>query len=254
MKIVLLQQDIEWGQPVPNRLKAEKTILSQRNADIFLLPEMFATGFAVNPSEMAEPADGPTLQWMKRLSKATDAAIVGSIVVKENECFYNRMYFVCPDGSTTYYNKRHLFSYGEEDKHFSAGKERVIVAFRGFRFLLQVCYDLRFPVFCRNRKDYDAILYVANWPTSRIRVWQTLLRARAIENQCFVAGVNRVGSDPACNYAGNSAIIDAYGQTLTECATETEEVASAELDLPRLQSFRKKFPVLNDGDSFNLNF
>src|SRR5574344_37257 len=111
MKIVLLQQDIEWGQPIPNRMKAEKTILSQRNADIFLLPEMFATGFAVNPSEMAEPADGPTLQWMKRLSKATDAAIVGSIVVKENECFYNRMYFVCPDGSNTYYNKRHLYSY-----------------------------------------------------------------------------------------------------------------------------------------------
>ena len=252
MKIALLQQDIEWGQPVTNRQKAEKIILEQKGADVFLLPEMFTTGFDVNPAEMAEPADGTTFQWMQHMSKATDAAIVGSFVVEENENFYNRMFFVCPDGSATYYNKHHLFSYGEEDKHFTAGTERVIVEFRGVRFLLQVCYDLRFPVYCRNRKDYDAILYVANWPTSRIEVWRTLLRARAIENQCYVIGVNRVGEDQKCAYCGCSAIISPYGQALFECMPNMEQTGASELDLSALEAFRKKFPVLEDADNFNL--
>jgi len=252
MRIVLIQQNIEWGKPLQNRQNAEQAISKHPGADLYLLPEMFNTGFSIHPQELAEPANGETLLWMKRLADETNAAIVASLMILENGKFYNRMFFVSPNGRTTYYNKRHLFSYGDEDKHFTAGQERVIVGFRGWRFLLQICYDLRFPVFSRNCKDYDAILYVANWPTSRLQVWKTLLHARAIENQCFVAGVNRTGNDPVCNYPGASAIIDAYGHTLAECQTNRQDVCSAEIDLEWLEAFRKKFPVLEDRDKFNL--
>ena len=252
MKIILLQQDIAWGKPIQNRINAEKAIFEHPGGDLYLLPEMFNTGFSIHPQELAEPADGETFHWMTRLSATTNAAIVGSMMVVENGNFYNRMFFVSPGGNTAYYNKRHLFSYGDEDKHFTSGRERIVVSFRGIRFLMQICYDLRFPVFSRNLKDYDAILYVANWPTSRLQVWKTLLRARAIENQCFVVGVNRTGNDPTCNYPGASAIIDAYGRTLAECQTNSEDTVSAEIDLEWLQAFRKKFPVLEDRDVFNL--
>jgi predicted amidohydrolase len=158
------------------------------------------------------------------------------------------MYFVRPDGTFDYYDKRHLFSYAGENKDYVAGDRRVVVELCGVRFMLQVCYDLRFPVFVRNHKDYDAIIYVANWPKKRRDVWQTLLKARAIENQCFVVGVNIVGSDKNCDYVGDSVIIDAYGNAIAECTPEMVGTAAAELDMEALNRFRKKFPVLDDAD------
>ncbi|MBQ9499349.1 MAG: amidohydrolase, partial [Bacteroidaceae bacterium] len=221
-------------------------------ADLYVHTEKLTTGFATEPEGIAEPEGSETLQWMKRKAQACDAAIAGSVAIEKEGKYYNRFYFVKPDGTVTYYNKRHLFTYGGEDKHFTRGQERVIVEFRGVRFLLLVCYDLRFPVWSRNRGDYDAMLYVANWPTPRVEAWKALLRARAIENQCYVAGVNRVGTDPSCEYCGGSAIISPYGQTLAACEDSQECVAEAELDMQALEAFRQKFPVLNDGEEFEI--
>jgi predicted amidohydrolase len=194
---------------------------------------------------------------MRQISHETGAALAGSVVVQSQGHYYNRFYFVCPDQEPVWYDKRHLFAYGGEDKHFTAGTRRVVVTYGDIRFLLQVCYDLRFPVFSRNRGDYDAILYVANWPESRIRVWETLLSARAIENQCFVIAANRVGDDPACHYAGGSAIIDAFGDPISRAEGSTEQWVSASLGLAGvgingLKLFRRKFPVLADADAFEL--
>ena len=252
MKVVLLQMDVEWAHGKANREKAERMILGCPGADLYVLPEMFSTGFATEPEGIAEPEGSETLQWMRRKAQACDAAIAGSVAIEKEGKYYNRFYFVKPDGTVTYYNKRHLFTYGGEDKHFTRGEERVIVEFRGVRFLLLVCYDLRFPAWSRNRGDYDAILYVANWPTPRVEAWKALLRARAIENQCYVAGVNRVGTDPSCEYCGGSAIISPYGQTLAACEDSQECVAEAELDMQALEAFRQKFPVLNDGEEFEI--
>lgn len=253
MKIAIIQTNIDWGNPSANVKKANEIIDSQAQTDLFVLPEMFSTGFCTNPKGIAEPVECETLQWMKRKAAEKDCAIAGSIATEEEGRFYNRFYFVHPDGKTEWYDKKHLFTYGGEDKHFTAGKERVVVTHRGVRILLQVCYDLRFPVWARNRKDYDMILYVASWPTSRVEAWRTLLKARAIENQCYVAGVNRVGEDPACAYCGGSAVIDPYGRTLTACEDGKEMVARAEIDMESLDAFRHKFPVLNDADDFQLD-
>ena len=190
------------------------------------------------------------MSWMKRKSAKTGAAICGSMSVQTKEGKYvNRFYFVKPDGSITYYDKHHLFTYGGEDKCYEAGESHVVVEWRGVRIMLLVCYDLRFPIWSRNRNDYyDMIIYVASWPTSRIEAWRTLLKARAIENQCYVAGVNRVGSDPNCQYCGCSAIISPYGTVMEECPQDEASAASADIDMESLDTFRKKFPVLNDRD------
>jgi predicted amidohydrolase len=193
------------------------------------------------------------IQNLKELARRFDAAIAGSMDVEEDGKRYNRFYFVTPTDVYTY-DKRHLFSYAGEDKNFTAGKERTIVEWRGVKFLLQVCYDLRFPCFSRNSLIadgiplYDAIIYVANWPASRRRVWDVLLQARALENQCFVVGVNRVGDDPNCHYDGGSAIIDAKGKILAKVQDETAASATALLDMESLNAFRAKFPVLRDAD------
>ena len=252
MKITLLQQDILWANPKENVRRADEAIGLHPGSDLYVLPEMFSTGFCTSPEEVAEPADGETLQWMKRKAKETDAAIAGSVAVREDGKFFNRFYFVKPDGSAVWYDKRHLFTYGGESLRYTAGKERVVVDFRGVRILLQVCYDLRFPVFSRNRGDYDLAVYVASWPVSRREVWNTLLRARAIENQCYVAGVNRVGTDPACEYDGGTRLVDAYGKVVAACEDGKEEAITVSLDLDRLNAFRKKFPVLEDSDEFKL--
>ena len=246
MTIAIVQTDIRWADPAVNRLRIEELIKDQ-SADLFVLPEMFSTGFATQPEGIAEE-DNSSLAWMKEIALQRQAAIAGSIAVRDDEHYYNRFYFVKPDGEISTYDKRHLFTYGEEDLFFTAGTERTIVEYQGIRFLLEVCYDLRFPVWSRNRKDYDIILYVANWPTSRMIVWNTLLRARAIENQCFVAGVNRVGSDPTCEYSGGSMVIDAYGKVIADCGTDMPCCKTVELDMDRLNAFRKKFPVLDDAD------
>ena len=256
MRLAILQHDIVWGSPEENRRRLKMMLDGQTGADLYVLCEMWPTGFATHPDGIAEAANGASLQWMKRMAHQHNAAVAGSIAVQEEGLFYNRFYFVNPDGIVVYYDKRHLFSYGGEDQHFTRGEQRTVVEWRGIRFLLEVCYDLRFPVWSRNgwnqerqQADFDAILYVANWPTPRIEAWSTLLRARAIENQCYVVGVNRVGEDPNCKYCGGSAIIDPYGRTLAECENNKDCVAETLLDMEALEAFRKKFPVLNDADS-----
>ena len=247
MKTTILQRDIKWGDPKANIQRADEAISRNAGSDLYVLPEMFSTGFCTSPEGIAE-RDDTTLQWMKSKACEIDAAIAGSIAVEEDGKYYNRFYFVKPDGEVTHYDKKHLFTYGGEHLRFTAGDERVVVEWRGVRILLEVSYDLRFPIWARNRGDYDMILYVASWPTPRVGAWSALLVARAIENQCYVAGVNRVGNDPACEYCGGSVIIDPYGVTIAECEISQESEATAEIDMAALEAFRKKFPVLLDAD------
>ena len=248
MKVTILQRNIEWANRVLNVQRAEEAIDRNAGADLYVLPEMFSTGFCIQPEGIAESCDSDTLKWMKRKATEIDAAIAGSVAVEQEGKYYNRFYFVKPDGSVMYYDKKHLFTYGGEHLRFTAGEERVVVEWRGVRILLEVCYDLRFPIWARNRGDYDMILYVASWPTPRVAAWSALLVARAIENQCYVAGVNRMGTDPACEYCGGSVIIDPYGKTIAACADNTECEATAEIDMEALEAFREKFPVLKDAD------
>lgn len=247
MRVVLLQMDIVWGDAVANMQHAEQMMENQKEVDMFVLPEMFTSGFCMEPERIADD-QGIALRWMQRMAREYDAAVAASVAVEENERFFNRFYFVRPDSSYEFYDKHHLFSYGGENRRYTAGKERVIATYKDWRILLQVCYDLRFPVWSRNHKEYDLILYVANWPESRVSAWKTLLKARAIENQCYVIGVNRVGDDPNSHYSGSSRVVDAYGKVMINCAEGEECRFSAELNLEDLVQFRKKFPVLDDAD------
>lgn len=262
MRIAALQLDIAWCAPALNVEKIERRLaeLMKQAATggdepiaLLVLPEMFTTGFVMTPQGVAD-GQQQTLTWMQQIAADYQVALAGSVAVEQEGAFFNRFYFVQPDGTVDHYDKRHLFTYGGEQKAYQSGENRVIVSYRGYRFLLQICYDLRFPLFSRNtaKDPYDVILYVANWPTSRIAVWNTLLVARALENQCYVVGVNRVGEDTAALYNGSSAIINAYGKSLTVAPTEQEELLTATLDSAALQRFRAKFPVLEDADSFVL--
>ena len=259
MKVTILQTDIKWADPDANQKALESALLSSEKADLYVLPEMWNTGFLAGEESKDSLIHNSKfiIQNLQELARRFDAAIAGSMDVEEDGKRYNRFYFVTPTDVYTY-DKRHLFSYAGEDKSFTAGKERTIVEWRGVKFLLQVCYDLRFPCFSRNKNlspftshlspSYDAIIYVANWPASRRRVWDVLLQARALENQCFVVGVNRVGDDPVCHYDGGSAIIDAKGKILASVPDNTAATATAILDMESLNAFREKFPVLQDAD------
>lgn len=271
MKIALYQQDIVWGVPAENMRRAEAAFAAglaspsadgaaagrtghadgKSRVDLIVLPEMFTTGYCADPSQSGAAIDDgvQAVTWMRRMAGRYDAAVAGSVAVADKGRYYNRLCFVRPDGGVEYYDKRHLFAMGGEADHYTAGRRRVVVEWRGVRILLQVCYDLRFPVFSRNRGDYDMIIYSANWPTPRIAVWDTLLRARAIENQCYVAGVNRVGRDPWCEYCGHTALVDAYGRVVTSCAGD-DALVVGEVDMDGLEAFRRKFPVLDDRDSW----
>ena len=255
MRVTILQTNIKWADPDANQKALESALLSSEKSDLYVLPEMWNTGFMASQKSKVDSL----IQNLPELSRRFDAAIAGSMDVEEDGKRYNRFYFVTPTDVYTY-DKRHLFSYAGEDKNFTAGEERTIVEWRGVKFLLQVCYDLRFPCFSRNNLKletrnlkpkeplYDAIIYVANWPASRRKVWDVLLQARALENQCFVIGVNRVGDDPNCHYDGGSAIIDAKGRILAQVPDNTAASATAALDMESLIAFRKKFPVLQDAD------
>ena len=245
--------NLAWCDVAENLSRAESFMRHHPGADVYVLPEMFTTGFCMEPERIAEPMEGPTLAWIRRVAAETNAAIAGSVATIAPEGGYkNRMYFVEPDGKVTHYDKRHLFSYSGEDKHYEAGTQRVIVAFRGVRFLLQVCYDLRFPVFARNCDDYDVAIYAANWPDKRRMAWDILLRARAIENQAVVIGVNRVGTDPMCNYDGGTAAIDFFGFVAVRCDDNTEQVITYEVKMDEMRQYREKFPSLNDSDDFRI--
>ena len=250
MKIAIIQHEIRANHIEWNLQHISSLIDEQAGADLYVLAETFATGLLAEGSTQHAAVEGPLiLSWMQQQACSRNAAIAGSVAtVDEEGKLRNRLYFVRPDGTFDDYDKRHLFSYAGENKDYAAGERRVIVEWCGVRFMLQVCYDLRFPVFVRNHKDYDAIIYVANWPEKRRAVWQTLLKARAIENQCFVIGVNIVGSDKNCEYVGDSVIIDAYGNPIAACASGKVQTAAVELDMEALKRFRKKFPVLDDAD------
>lgn len=256
MKTAIVQHDIKWNELKGNLQRLAEVMDENMGADLYVLAETFATGFmAEGAAEQAESQSKEIFCWMQEQARRHDAAIAGSVTTKDEEGrLHNRLYFVRPDGSYDYYDKRHLFSFAGEDKQYAAGERRVVVEWRSVRFLLQVCYDLRFPVFSRNHGDYDAIIYVANWPQQRREVWQTLLKARALENQCFVVGVNRCGSDPQLEYVGDSVIINAYGRTIAACRPGMVDVATAALDLDELERFRRKFPVQADADTFDIIF
>lgn len=247
MKIALVQNNPVQGDPASSLADLDNLIGQGCGADIYVLPEMFATGQHIDPSSVVQTMDGQIVDWMVQKASYLNAAVCGSLPVKENGLTYNRLIFAKPDGTIAYYDKHHLFSYSGEAENYTPGGDRVVIEFRGLRILLLICYDLRFPIFSRNRDDYDAVLYPANWPDKRILAWDTLLRARAIENQCFAIGVNRAGSDDFGFYPGHSAIITPYGETLIQTDEKTQMLC-AELDMEQLARFRAKFPVLQDAD------
>lgn len=252
LKVALCQFDMAWEDTAANLRRAEEMIAGA-DAGLVILPEMFATGFVTEPRRVAQPMSGEIVQAMTRWARQYDKAVAGSLIIEEQGSYFNRLLFVKPSGEITQSDKRHLFSIGGEGKNFRAGHERVIVEYGGIRFLLLICYDLRFPVWSRYRGDYDAIVYVASWPESRRAVWCTLLRARAIENQAYVLGVNRTGVDPTTRYSGDSAVVGFKGETLAEAGTE-QTMLTVGLDLPKLREFRAKFPVWRDADAFEWRF
>ncbi|MCX6254612.1 MAG: amidohydrolase [Bacteroidia bacterium] len=256
MKISIIQPDLAWEDKTGNFSKLEELILPlYEKTDIVVLPEMFNTGFSMNPGQLSELPQAETFNWMKNTAQKGNFGLCGSYMVKENLQFFNRWVFVSPENETRYYDKRHLFSMGEEDKLFSAGKTRLVFTFRGVRISPYICYDLRFPVWSRNKTDYDLMINSANWPESRINVWDTLLRARAIENQCFVAGANRIGTDgEGIKYCGDSKIINPRGEILSSASRNEEICITGEISMTELSDFREKFPVLKDADYFTINF
>lgn len=251
MKVTILQTDIKWVQPDKNMVAADKLISNSPDSDLYILPEMWATGFITEPEKDYDHIKyQEALRWMKEIAQNHRCAVCGSLSTRISQLQYrNRLYFIMPNGDYYYYDKHHLFTYGGENKCYTAGNERIVVKYNNIRFLLQTCYDLRFPVWMRYKEDYDAIIVVANWPQNRQNAWNILLKARAIENQCYVIGANRVGKDEKCQYNGNSAIISPQGFTLAE-ANDKEQAITAEIDLEQLNLYRHKFPVLPDRDIF----
>lgn len=255
LRVTLAQQPLEWHAPERNREHFEKLLAPLAGqTDLVVLPEMFPTGFSMEAPKLAEPVNGPTMKWLRGLSRALDAAVTGSLITEEGGKYYNRMLWITPDADPVHYDKRHLFRMAHEHDHYTAGGSVVRVEWRGFRICPLVCYDLRFPVFARRRADldYDVLIYAANWPAARQHAWVTLLKARAIENQCFVVGVNRTGVDGKdIEYAGGSAVHDFLGQPLVELGAEPQ-LATATLDSEALRAFRERFPAHLDADRFVL--
>ncbi|MBN9283452.1 MULTISPECIES: amidohydrolase [Flavobacterium] len=254
MKISIIQAPLFWENPEVNRnYFAAKIQNIPEDSLLVVLPEMFSSGFTMNPDEVAESMDGVTVTWMKHTAVEKNCAITGSLVIRENDNFYNRLLFVFPNGDVEYYDKRHLFSLAGENKVYtSGGTERLIVNYLGWRICPLICYDLRFPVFSRNNDDYDLLIYVANWPQVRILAWDTLLKARAIENMSYVIGVNRIGDDVNHNfYSGHSQVLDYLGNALVE-PVEKEVVFSVQLDKELMLANRNKLGFLRDRDKFNL--
>ena len=252
MKIALIQTELHWENPQANRNHFEKLITSiTQKVDLIVLPEMFSTGFTMNPNQVAESMSGETTVWLQSLAKSTESAIVGSLVIKENELYYNRLLFVFPSGEIRHYDKKHLFTLAGEDKIYTPGNEKLIVEYLDFRICLLICYDLRFPVFSRNTEDYDALIYVANWPKPRVNAWDVLLKARAIENQCFVIGVNRIGIDNNNHqYVGHSQVVNSMGEYVLE-PQESEAILLIEINKKETQDIRKKLDFLSDRDIFS---
>lgn len=257
LKVALIQGTTRWHDPEGNREYYGSLMASAQGSDLIVLPETFTSGFSNEAIHNAEAMDGPTVAWLREKARLFDAAITGSVQLQIEGKVYNRLLFVTPDGAIAHYDKRHLFRYAGEHERYAAGTARLIVQWRGWRICPQVCYDLRFPVFSRNRHvddkfDYDLLLYVANWPTARREPWRTLLRARAIENLSYCVGVNRVGTDGnGHNYSGDSAVLDFLGAPLAELGAQ-EQVVAVALDPAALVAHRERFPAWMDADDFQL--
>ena len=253
MKIAIIQATLYWENPTANRNYFEEKINSiTEKIDLIVLPEMFTSGFTMNPFAVAETMQGETMQVLKTLAIAKKCAITGSIVITENNSFYNRLVFVFPTGEIEYYDKKHLFTLAGEDKVYTPGNQKLIVSYKGFKICPLICYDLRFPVFSRNTENYDLLIYVANWPKPRINAWNILLKARAVENMCYTIGVNRTGFDTNNHeYIGHSQAIDFLGNYLLE-PQEKESVFILYLDKDKMLENRKRFGFLNDKDVFKL--
>jgi omega-amidase len=258
LSFTLIQTFLHWENKQANLQMLEEKIKSIENSHVVILPEMFSTGFSMKAEELAEPVNGPTFKWMQRLAAEKKMIITGSLITKEDGNFYNRLVWMLPNGEYGHYNKRHLFAYAKEEEHYTAGATRFIASVSGWRINLQVCYDLRFPVWSRqqfNEKgefEYDVLVFVANWPNRRSHAWKALLQARAIENQCYVIGVNRVGDDGNNIYhSGDSMVIDPLGEILYHKADE-EDIFTITIDKEHLQSVRDKFQFWRDADKFDI--
>ena len=271
LTITTLQTNLVWENKNANlQLLGKKINGLQEKTEIVVLPEMFSTGFSMQPKLFAETMEGETVQWMKEISSSNKIILTGSLIIEENDQFYNRLIWMLPNGEFGYYDKRHLFGLAQEDKYYTAGNKRLIASVKGWKINLQICYDLRFPLWARNRivpiekpmedepqtspdtrPEFDVLLYVANWPERRSHAWKTLLCARAIENQCYVVGVNRVGVDGNnVSHSGNSLVIDPLGEVLYHMADE-EDIFTITLQKEWLNDVRKKFPFWKDADDFN---
>ena len=253
MNVALIQTDIVWENPSGNRKNFEDKINAlTESVDLIILPEMFTSGFTMHPNLVAETMNGVTVLWLKNIAKTKNCAITGSLVIVENGNLYNRMVFVFPNGEIQHYDKKHLFTLAGEDKIYTSGKEKVIVNYKDFKICLQVCYDLRFPVFSRNTENYDLLIYVASWPKVRTNAWDILLKARAVENVSYVIGVNRIGTDNNnFEYIGHSQIIDELGNFILK-PTENEGVFIADFDKNKMLETRNKLNFLDDRDYFDL--
>lgn len=252
LKVSLVQCELFWEDPKTNKQHI-KTMVDGVSADLIILPEMFTTGFTMNPSKHAESMDGETISWMIEMAKSKNAAITGSLIIKDSNHYYNRLLFVFPNGKLEFYDKRHTFTLAGEDKIYASGSKRLIVDYKGWKICPLICYDLRFPVWSRNTEDYDVLLYVANWPKPRISAWDSLLKARAIENMCYCIGVNRVGLDGNNHeYPGHSACYDALGKQICNSKPNKEQQCKVTLDKNHLNTVRNKLRFLDDRDSFNL--
>ena len=258
MRIAALQTDLHWENRAANFQHIQNHINDLENIDLIILPEMFNSGFTMNPASIAEDYNGATLSWMKKLAKEKQANIIGSIAIKRDESFYNSLFWVQPNGQYFFYDKRHLFRMANEHKHYKNGTDLLIVNKNGFNFCPLVCYDLRFPVWSRNIDSdfsfkYDVLIYIANWPEARISAWVSLLQARAIENQAYVVGVNRIGIDGNnVKYCGESRIFNPKGERLDSFEKNKESVQFVQLNKEFLKEFRKKFPANLDADSFEV--
>lgn len=263
LRISLLQTALHWEDKKANLVMLEEKIAAlPNNPELIILPEMFSTGFSMNVESLAETMAGPTIEWMRKIAAGKAAIITGSIIIKENQgelpVFYNRLIWMLPTGDYGFYDKRHLFAYGKEDKHFSPGKKRLIASVNKWKVNLLICYDLRFPVWSRqsnpsdsrSESEYDLLIVVANWPSVRSHAWKTLLQARAIENQCYVIGVNRTGKDGnGLEYTGETMIVGPLGDTIKLLSGEEDSISHI-LDRNKLEEVRQKFPFLRDADKF----
>mgnify|MGYP003327580019 FL=1 len=263
LNITTIQTDLFWEDKVSNLNNLESKIKSiKEKKEIVVLPEMFSTGFSMDTQNLAEPMNGFSVEWMKRVSRENKIILTGSLMIKENDSCFNRLIWMMPNGSMGYYDKRHLFGYGDEDKYFKSGNQRLIASVNGWKINLQICYDLRFPVWARQQSqnideqftpEYDILIYVANWPERRSHAWKTLLCARAMENQCYVVGVNRVGKDGnGIHHSGDSMIIDPLGEVFYHMS-DTEDIFTISLRNEDLNEKRNHFPFLKDGDYFKID-